>query len=104
MMKKKKIINNFYKELTNLFKNPINYNNAYFMILNYYKKIINLYDFNLQLPKQYLKEYFKNNTIEFETIFKYNNYYLFNIGKKKIQKTSYFLRKYAINLSNFIMK
>ena len=37
------------------------------MILNYYKKIINLYDFNLQLPKQYLKEYFKNNTIEFET-------------------------------------
>jgi len=101
MMKKKKIINNFYKELTNLFKNPINYNNAYFMILNYYKKIINLYDFNLQLPKQYLKEYFKNNTIEFETIFKYNNYYLFNIGKKKYSKDIIFFKEICNKLEQF---
>ena len=71
------------------------------MILNYYKKIINLYDFNLQLPKQYLKEYFKNNTIEFETIFKYNNYYLFNIGKKKYSKDIIFFKEICNKLEQF---
>ena len=86
LMKKKKIIGNFYKELTELLKNKENYHNQYYNILNYYNSKIDLIDFNLHLPKQNLKEYFKINTIELETIFKYNNFFLFVIGKKKYSK------------------
>ena len=35
LMKTKKILGEFYKELTELFQNKINYNNQYYLILNY---------------------------------------------------------------------
>ena len=51
---KKKILGEFYKELTELFQNKKNYNNQYYLILNYYKTKINLFNFNLNQQKQNL--------------------------------------------------
>ena len=104
LMKKKNIIENFYKELTELIKNKFNYHNQYYNTLNYYKSKIDLFNFNLHLPKQYLKEYFLINTIELETIFKYNIFFLFFIGKKKYSKDITLFEEIYNKLKEFYTK
>jgi len=104
LMKKKINIQNFYKELTELFMNQKDYHNQNYHILNYYKKIIGLYDFNLHLPKENLKEYFKIHNIELETIFKYNNFFLFYEGKKKYSKDIILFKEIYNKLNEFYTK
>ena len=104
LMKKKQTIDNFYKELTELFSYKLNYQNQYYQILNYYKTKIDLFNFNLHLSKQKLKEYFGIYKIELETIFKYSNFYLFHEGQKKYAKDITLFKKIYDKLEDFYKK
>ena len=68
------------------------------------KKKIKLFDFNLHLPKQNLKDNFIINNIEFETIFKYNNYLLFYEGRKKYSKNMTLFKEIYDKFEEFYKK
>ena len=82
----------------------MNYQNQYYQILNYYKTKIDLFNFNLHLSKQKLKEYFGIYKIELETIFKYSNFYLFHEGQKKYSKDIKLFKKIYDKLEDFYKK
>ena len=88
LMKNKKIYDEFYKEIKDLFQIGLNYKNQYYIILNHYKnnKQLKFIGFNLNLPQECLEEYFNSNNIDFETVYKYAIISLFFSGKRKYAK------------------
>lgn len=86
LMNKKKLLNSFYKDIQDLIKNELNFNNNYHTIVNYYKKKIHQIYFGLNMPKPFLDEYFKDNNIELDIIYKYLLYVVFTRGKRKYSK------------------
>ena len=88
-MKNKKIYDEFYKEIKELFQKGLNNNNLYYRILNHYKnnKQLKFVGFNLNLPQECLEEYFNSNNIDLETVYKYAIICLFFIGRRKYAKS-----------------
>ena len=101
---KKNLINLFYKELSDLFKNKDNYKNQYFSILNIYHNKIKKIGFNLNTSKSYLDEYFKNYPVELEIIYKYMIFYIFCSGKIKYSNNQYLFQKTIDEIKRFYNK
>ena len=88
-MKNKKIYDEFYQEIKELFQKAVNYNNLYYGIINHYKnnKKLKFIEFNLNLPQECLEEYFNSNNIDLETVYNYAIICLFFIGRRKYAKS-----------------
>ena len=95
LMKRKNIYNEFYKDIEELFKNDLNYKNQYYIIRNKYKNDENFHNigFNLNLPEEYLEDYFNKNNIDLDTIYKYQILYLFFGKNKKYSKDKIFFKE-----------
>ena len=107
LMKKKNLFKNYYQEIEDLFLdyNKNNYKNKYHEIVNYYnKKIKESIEFQLNLSNKLLDEYFKENNIEIETIFRYIVFQLMNSGKKKYSKERAFFKETSDRLIHFYNK
>ena len=104
LMEQKMCINNFYKELNELLQDKWNYKNHYFLILDYYKKKIKYIDFNLNTSNKYLDEYFKDNLIELDIIYKYLIFELFSDGKRKYSKNKELFQRIVNEIKRFYDK
>ena len=94
LTKKKKTINEFYKEFSELIKKKTyNYEQEYYLVLNYYKNYIKSIGFNLNKSKADLDQYFKDNHIELDVIHKYMIFDIFSDGKRKYSKNKELLQK-----------
>ena len=105
-MKNKKIYDEFYKEIKDLFQIGLNYKNQYYIILNHYKnnKQLKFIGFNLNLPQECLEEYFNSNNIDLETVYKYAIICLFFIGRRKYAKNKILFKETIIMASTFYNK
>ena len=104
IMSKKKILNQFYEDLVELFKNKYNYKEQYYLILNSIKNRIKYINFNLNIPETYLEDYFRDNCIELDIIHKYLIFDICIDGKSKYSKDKELFQKTVEMIDSFYNK
>ena len=99
-------LDKFYSELKQLLspKNTNNYSNIYSIILNKYDEEIPSVNYELNKSINYLEQYFKKNTIDFDTIFKYELFSLFREGDEIYKKNKKLFEKIVEKMNFFYDK
>ena len=104
LMRQKKAIDDFFKELLELFTDEYNYKNHYFLILNTYKHKIKYINFNLNTSNSYLEEYFKNISVDLNIVYKYMIFDIFSDGKRKYSNNKELFQKTVDEINKFYDK
>ena len=106
LMKNKKIYDEFYKEIKDLFQIGLNYKNQYYIILNHYKnnKKLKFIGFNLNLPQECLENISAQIILISRQFINMLLYPYFLVVKENMQKIKYFLKKPLIWPLHFIIK
>ena len=104
LMRQKKAIDDFFKELLDLFTDEYNYKNHYFLILNTYKHKIKYINFNLNTSNSYLEEYFKNISVDLNIVYKYMIFDIFSDGKRKYSNNKKLFQKTVDEINKFYDK
>ena len=104
LMRQKKAIDDFFKELLDLFTDEYNYKNHYFLILNTYKHKIKYINFNLNTSNSYLEEYFKNISVDLNIVYKYMIFDIFSDGKRKYSNNKELFQKTVDEINKFYDK
>ena len=103
IIKKANILNSFNNKICEIFKDQYKYiyKEEFHRIVNYFIKKVDLIEYNLNLSRSYLDEYFAKHSIELDIIYKYQLFCISYKYRKKYAKNKVLFKKTVEELSKF---